>query len=245
MRGIFNPLLLLAVSLTFLLLSCIDGREELWVNADGSGRAEVTYTIPETVTKLHGGADGVRKRIAEALGNAKGIFNTKHEVSAKDGRVTIHVGASFPTPSELRKARKEQKGDTLPSSISDLGGDVVVKRDGLTLDISRTIAWGKGIPGISFMPDSKFKGHNLVYVVHLPQPALDSNATRIENSGKTLAWDFPLEKAIREPVVTRLSAKIPLPAWIPWTIGAVILSTFGGLYLLVRRFRRAEPRPVT
>ena len=40
--------LLLALLLTLVLASCIDGKEEFWIEANGGGRAEITYDIPAT-----------------------------------------------------------------------------------------------------------------------------------------------------------------------------------------------------
>jgi hypothetical protein len=43
MRFFLLPLLCLVV----LLSSCIDGEEEIWIETDGSGGLEATYTMPK------------------------------------------------------------------------------------------------------------------------------------------------------------------------------------------------------
>ena len=72
-----------------------------------------------------------------------------------------------------------------------------------------------------FMPASKFQGHRLVYVVHLPTPAVESNATQSTDEGRTLVWDFALADAVKAPVTTHFKAKIPIPSW---AIGLIAIA---------------------
>ena len=64
---------LLACFAAPLLASCIDGREEVWVNADGSGRADVSYSLPVAAARFQGGEAGVRRKIEGVLKEAPGI----------------------------------------------------------------------------------------------------------------------------------------------------------------------------
>ena len=42
---------LLAGLLAFLLVSCIEGEEEIWLKPDGSGRIQATYKMPTAVAQ--------------------------------------------------------------------------------------------------------------------------------------------------------------------------------------------------
>lgn len=222
-RSIVRILACLAAA---LLASCIDGREEVWVNADGSGRAEVSYSLPATAARFQGGEAGVRRMIEGFLKDAPGISTSTCEVTTEGDRLKIRVRTTFDSALELKEISKGEAIRRLPSSATGLTGDFQVAVNGLSIDFARTIKAGDAFPGAGFIPVSQFKDRQLTYIFHLPKAATSSNATRTENSGCTLIWDFPLAQAIQGPVTTRFTAPIPLPRWAVFTlcvIGAVIV----------------------
>src|SRR6478609_5988227 len=182
---------LLAIAAALLLVSCIDGREEFWLNADGSGRADVTYSLPAAAAKFQGGEAGVRKMVGDFLAATPGLISPHCEVTTDQDRLVIRVQAAFDSVLDLKAMSRNGSLENLPSSATNLAGKVNVTVDGRTIDFSRTIAAGKALPGATFMPASRFEGRKLLYIVHLPVPATGSNATRTEDGGRTLAWDFP------------------------------------------------------
>ena len=235
---------LLAIVAAALLVSCIDGREEIWLNSDGSGTADITYTIPEIAARFQGGAAGVSNMLGSFLAETPAIKNPSHKVSTVDGRMTIHVRGSFDSVTDFKQIDKSQGVEKLPSSASGLTGDVEVTRDGRTFAFSRKIDAARALPGSLFMPSSEFRDHKLTYIVHLPLAAADSNALRTADGGKTLVWEFPLAEAIRRPVETRFSATIPVPTWLFASAGAGIV--FVALLVLygIRKFRSAPVSPL-
>ncbi|MES2657800.1 MAG: hypothetical protein V4689_04235 [Verrucomicrobiota bacterium] len=230
---------LLAVITACLLVSCIDGREEIWLNADGSGRADVTYSLPAAAAKFQGGEDGVKKMLGDFLFNTPAIKNPTCDVTTIDGRLKIHVRGSFDSALELKEISKNGSMEKLPSSATGLTGSTKVTMSGRTVDFSRTIDAGSALPGSFFMPASQFEGRRLSYIVHLPVAAMESNATRIEDEGRTLVWDFPLAQAIKGPFTTSFSAKVPIPAWMLASAGT---ATFAAGFLAILTFRKMSRR---
>jgi hypothetical protein len=230
---------LLALVTTCLLVSCIDGREEVWLNADGSGRTDITYSLPAAAARFQGGENGVKKMIGDFLSHTPVLKNPTCEVTTVDGRLTIRVQASFDSALDLKDISEGESMAKLPSSASGLTGSTLVTVSGRTVDFSRTISAGDALPGSSFMPASQFEGRRLTYIMHLPMAALQSNATRTENEGRTLVWDIPLAQAIKGPVATRFKANVPVPVWLLASAGTV---TFAAGFLGLFTFRKLRSR---
>ena len=219
-RQIFRVLIVITAC---LLASCIDGREEIWLNANGSGRADVSYSLPAAAAKFQGGEAGVRQMIGDFLKNTPAISNSSVEVATDQDRLKIRVRATFDSALDLKAISKGASLEKLPSSASYLAGEMTVDVDGRNIGFARTIAPGKALPGAIFLPVSQFEGRNLTYIIHLPEPATRSNATRVENAGRTLVWDLPLAGAVQTPFTLRFNATIPVPGWAIASVAAVVL----------------------
>ncbi len=230
---------LLLLAICALMSSCIDSREEFWLESDGSGRAEFTYSVPEAAAQIHGGASAIREQITGFLKDTPEITSSACEVLTENERVTIKVRAAFKSALDLKNLNSGAPIKSLPSAATHLIGEINADLDGRTIDFSRTISHGKALPGHVFMPASQFDGHHVVYIMHLPVAATDSNATRSEDSGRTLVWDVPLADAFKMPVVTRFKMEIPIPWTLVTTIG-LPLSLVGGL--VFRRIRRSRKK---
>jgi len=214
---------ILTVVTACLLVSCIDGREEIWLNANGSGRADLSYSLPAAAAKFQGGEAGVRRLIGNFLKNSPAIATSSHEVLTDQDRLKIRVQATFNSALDLKEISKGASLEKLPSSANYLAGDIEVDIHGRTVDFSRTVAPGKALPGAIFLPVSQFAGRNLTYIIHLPEAATESNASRVEDAGRTLVWDYPLATAIQRPFTLRFKAKIPIPSWAVASVAAVVL----------------------
>ena len=214
---------LLTAIFACLLVSCIDSHEEIWLNADGSGRADVRYSLPAAAARFQGGETGVRRLIGEFLKKTPAISTSSYEVVTDQDRLKIHILATFDSAMDLKEISKGKSLEKLPSSATHLAGEMKVDLHGRTVDFTRTIAPGKALPGAIFLPVSQFQGRNLTYIIHLPAAASESNATRTADAGRTLVWDYPLATAIQNPVSLRFKAKIPIPAWAIAAGAAVVL----------------------
>jgi hypothetical protein len=235
--GLVRQLFRCLVSLSAItLVSCIDGREEIWLNANGSGRADVSYSIPAMAANFRGGEDGIRRLIAGFLKDNPAISTSSLDVFTVGDRLKIRVQGKFDSALELKELSQSAFSGELPSSARFMAGEVTVKTKGLTVDFARTISPGKALPGAAFLPKSQTKDRSLTYIIHLPEAATNSNATRIEDAGRTLIWEYPLAQAIQNPVTTRFEAPIPIPSW----IHAASLATVSILlFLIFRRCRKS------
>jgi hypothetical protein len=224
----------LAAVISMLLASCIDSREEFWIEADGGGRAQITCTIPAAAARIHGGDDGIRKIIADFLRATPSIKRPSHEVVTANGRTTVVVGFAFDSALDLMETSSQESLDRLPSAASHFLGEMQAEWSGRSLEMTRRISPGKALPGAAFMPASSLDGW-LVTIMHLPAPASDSNAKRMENSGRTLVWETPFATAVKSPVTYRFKMDVPLP----WKqIGGIVapLALLAGV-LWIRRIR--------
>jgi hypothetical protein len=194
-----------------LLVSCIDGQEEFWFEADGSGRADLTYTLPAAAAITQGGEAKIRERISGFLQNTPEIIASSHEVSAEGNRLRIRIQAQFNSAQKLSHRASAETLRSLPAAVAHLAGTVDVDIDGRNLEFTRIAKPGLAIPGSMFFPSARLDGHQLTYIMHLPSAAIESNATRIEDSGRTLIWNVPLAQAVRQPVVTRFKTTVPIP----------------------------------
>ncbi len=204
----------LAVGAAGLLVSCIDGREEIWIHADGSGRADLAYTVPAVAARFQGGRMGLTRMLQDFSQHNPSLTEFGYDLTETNEQLTIHVTANFASALALKEIAKDDSLTKLPGAVNELAGAVNVTLAGRTVDFSRTIAAGKALPGAFFMPASNFAGRNLTYIIHLPEPMVESNATRNENDGRTLIWEIPLADAIQTPFTLHFKSRLPLPLWL-------------------------------
>ena len=229
----FWACLVLAI-LSFLLQSCIDGHEEVWIEPNGSGRAEITYSIPARAVQLKGGDQAVLEMIRGFLANTPEISQSTCEVRTEGETTRICVRTTFDSALDLKNAAQGPGSEHLPPAAKHLAGVVATTLEGRTLDFTRTIRPGKALPGSSMLPKSTFQGHRLSYIIHLPAAPSSHNATRTENGGRTLIWEKTMEEAVRSPIVTHFRMDIP----IPWKWIALIAAGLGLLAIITTRLLR-------
>jgi hypothetical protein len=226
-------LFLTAVAAAILSSSCVDSREEYWIDARGGGRGEMTFTLPAAALRLHGGVAGVEKMIDSFLKEIPGIEATRREVTVNGDRAEVALAFRFDSALDLTEFAESPAMRELPSAVTHLTGHVDVSLRGRELTYTRRSDPGRAIPGVSLLPASRLDGR-LVTIIHLPSPANETNATRMENGGRTLVWDTPLADAVKAPLVMHFKMDIP----IPWTLvlGVGVPVGLAGVILLVRRF---------
>lgn len=231
LRSILSVLLTACI---LLLSSCIDGREEIWLNADGSGRANFRYDVPATAAKFQGGVHGVEELLDTLLVHFPG---STREVIIDGDRLKMVVHLVFNSLDEVSKAKSSLSGRDMPGSLQHLAGIFDVKREGLAVDFTRTVSPGKALP-TAFIPASEFRDRSLTYILHLPVVPDESTANRTEDGGLTQIWEQPLSSAIREPMVIHFKAKIPIPGWIITAAGGGLLVMAAMTFLAVRKIRK-------
>ncbi len=233
------PALAAVAALCSLLASCIDGHEEIWVNADGSGRAELRYDIPAKAARFQGGEAGVSRLVGSLL---KEMPSHSHEVVKDGDRLKVRVNLSFRSPDQIKSLAASAGSAKAPSSFQHLAGIFRIAREMRTVNFTRTISPARALP-TSFIPREELEGRKLTYIVHLPVAATESSATRVENGGRTLIWDETLTAAIREPVVVHFKADFPVPRWVIATgiAGFIVLAAAGAVvFRLVMKRRMTQ-----
>lgn len=96
-------LLRLAALLVFTasVASCIDSEEEVWLNKNGSGRAEITLTVPKAVFALQGGEEGVSELVDKLLGYDSSVSNITTDYTKGRKRVEIITSFRFESATKL------------------------------------------------------------------------------------------------------------------------------------------------
>jgi len=231
------------LGLCALQASCIDGREEYWLAANGSGRAEIHYAIPAVIARSCGGEAGISKMLDKFVRETPTLTNASHQVTCHADRMVVDFNASFQSVLELIAALR---GDSALSAgncklaVEPLIGQFEIRQSGSTVEVTRTVSPSKALPGFFLMPAAQFDGKRLVYILHLPVGAVASNATRTADSGRTLIWDQTLQEGLKHNVVIHFKAVLPLP----WGKIAGVTVTLGWLgWLGLRAYRRRSVIP--
>lgn len=233
---------LLAPVVCALLASCIDGREEYWLAGDGSGRAEIRYEVPVGLARSCGGEQGLEKLLDDFVRATPTLTNATRRVSCEGDRMVVDFKASFKSAIDLIDA---VSGDSVLCSgnlkpvMEPLIGHFDFHRRGIKVELTRTVQPAKALPGSFLMPASQFAGRRLVYVMHLPAAAEESNATRTEDGGRTLIWDQPLTDGLRKSVIIHFKAAVPVP-WRLLTTIAAVLALAGFIFVRSIRPRRKD-----
>ncbi len=217
------------------LVACIDGREEIWIERDGSGRLDLSYSIPASAALLHGGEAGVRQRLQDFLATATALSSSSAEVTAVGDRLGIRVRAAFDSALDLQEMIRHPQGRPLPAAATGLAGTVKLATRWLALDFKRTLTLSAALPGAALFPAAQFQNRKLTYILHLPESVTETNASRCEAGGRVLTWEIPLVDALKKPVTLHFTMPLPLPRWLKIS-GCGLAGFFA--YLLFRRFTR-------
>ncbi|MCW1925785.1 hypothetical protein OKA05_24720 [Luteolibacter arcticus] len=239
--AIFHRLLALVACL--LLSACFDIREEVWIERNGAGRAELRYTVPESALLLSGGAAGVEKKIRDLIASQPSLILDGVSVEVRDERAIVAVNVSTKSMLSLLDLKKSDSFQNLPESTANIVGHFDVRLRWLDLDFSRSIHVREALGLASLAVGSEDREQRrLTYIVHLPKAAKESNATLITDGGKTLTWDTTLDEAMKRPLVTRFRATMPIPRYAWAAVAGALLAIAGSAVWVTRKLRRLSRR---
>jgi len=218
--------------------SCVDSREEYWIDSRGAGRAEINVSLPAAALSLLGGDAGVNGMIESFARGVQGVELSSSSVSVAEERAHVRVAFKFKSALDLADLADAPALAELPAAARHLLGKVEVSIRGREISYHRMSTPGRAFPLVALMPSSQLKGHWLT-IMHLPAAARESNATRIENSGRTLVWETSLATVAKSPVITRFTMDAPIPWTRVLSVGLPIALACG--FFLIRKSSRASP----
>jgi hypothetical protein len=229
---------LLAGLACLVLSACFDIREEVWIHRNGSGRAQLNYVIPQSALLLSGGTAGLEEKIRQLVATQPRIRLDSVKVAVVDEQARIAVSLSTDSMLSLLDLRNSEEFEELPSSASNIAGDLVVRLKGLDIDFTRTVKVREalGLASLAIRREERAK-RSLEYIIHLPKAPKESNATSVADGGKTLMWKSTLGEALAKPVVTHFRAALPIP-WYAHVAAGLLLAGIVALILRIRRKRR-------
>ena len=222
------------LGLAGFLASCIDGREEYWIADNGGGRAEIEYSVPASMAKLEGGDEAIREMLEEFFKGTSAIQQAKCEVATNHGRTRVSVRFAFDSGMKLAEASGHARSGHLPPAVGHIVGEVSAGIKGRTLEFVRTATPDKSIPGAGLLPQGQFDNRKLVFIIHLPVPAKESNATRVTDEGRTLCWETSLADTVNQPLAMRFRMDLP----IPWGRILMLMAILSGTVALAVRWIR-------
>jgi hypothetical protein len=234
--------LLLICASALMMVSCLDCHEEIWLNADGSGKARIEVSIPTQAARIHGGQSGVEKQVAEYLKETPEFRSYDVSVSTKKDRLHIRIAVSFDNAMDLSQTTTGASFEKLPAAARDLAGHADVRFKGLKILYHRRIDLTRAIPGSAWIPHDQLKHHAIETVLHLPVAATEHNADSTANAGKTLIWKTPVSRALRHPQHQTFTMPLPLPWSQIILYAAVGLAVMFGLYVSIKAASRRRHR---
>lgn len=241
MCNLFPRLLLLGVlALACLLLpSCIDGEEQIRINADGSGTCTAIYIVPVAAIGASGGETKMRSQVEEWVASQDGISLDTFEISEEGDRTRIHAALSFHNALALIDASSPESMEKLPRAARGLAGTLDFRLRGRQVDLTRTVQPRQALGAALLLAGPADLAQNrLVYQITLPTRPDSHNATRTADDGRTLIWEFPLDEAVEVAPTMNIVTTVPIPWWL-WLAAAVILLLIvWGIVAIIRRIRR-------
>ena len=232
--------LLIACLAALLVSSCLDSHEEVWLNADASGKARVQVSLPLHIANANGGEKKVKALITDYLDTTPAFTSYSVATAVTEDHLKIDVHMTFDDVFDLKDSPSNPAYQNFPDTAVDMIGTSEVVIEGSNLNFHRMIDLTNAIPGSVLIPKDQLKGHKLTTIIHLPKAPLSHNAHATENSGKTLIWNTPLARALKEPINQIFTMKIPMP-WLKISLIAlaVILPMGAGGYFFYRRKKSA------
>lgn len=236
--------------LCLLLPSCIEGDEEIFLNADGSARLKAVYKVPALIFSDKDAAE-MHSKIAKEIGEEDKVNLLTNTVERINGQQVITIEVETGDLVKLedvmeQSSKSDNKKDSKSEQALDaLLGQFIFRREGLNVGINRKVDLAPlleqylGERGASMLGTSEFR-----YTIHFPEAVKSSNAHEVLDGGKTLKWRYKLSECAERPIELNIVTPLPLPWWVYTVVGAVSLLMVVVVYRVVSRIWARRPNVV-
>lgn len=208
------------------LTGCIEYEEEVWINADGSGKIHFEIAVPSMMAqKMTEGDDGLAKLYGD-LQNAKERFAAVDGLEAEEvktyekaGKVILSVRLQFDSWDRLGKLQDKPdslrgKGVLGEVSLSeDESGNIVFKRE---VGVENPNAGTEENEMAQALVQGLLSNYTWSYTLHFPATVVSANAAEedIDRESNTVTWEFGLASITNGPVV--MEATLEPPSGVYW-----------------------------
>lgn len=206
-HAVFRSRWFILAAFACALSSCLDVREEIWITAGGGGRAELHYVFPADALRLAGGEEGIRRELAKTAAAYPELHAVTHTLRPIGDRMELLVSAELEKIWRWEDVVSENEDPISPAAKSI--GKISLRRSLRTVDFKRVINWSAILPGSAFLPANRWQGHSTTTILHLPSVGIRHNATRTEDSGRTLIWETPMAAAVAKPLSQSFQTTLP------------------------------------
>ncbi len=243
MKHPLSSLFILVIGM--ILSSCVEGEEEVWINADASGRFRAHYEIPKIALSQMAAPDDVIRALRKVDELEDGIEITTLSFEKRGSKAIFHLEANFDDARELLEMSERneelfvEETATDPKQIDAIAGDIEFAIKGLTPTFNRSISLNGLFPSMVSNRPKMLGSSNFKYTIHLPAKVKESNAHSISNDGRTVSWTFLLKEHFEVPMQMSFTSELPVPWW-GWL--ALSLFVFVLAWLLWRKLLSPKTR---
>lgn len=228
-----------------LLSGCIEGREEIWLKVDGSGRLKASYRMPHVIMGQFGGAEQLTTTLREAAERDPHVDLSEISYRSEKRDIILEFEGTYDDLRKLctfpqRQLRHPDDPDK-PVKAEILFGVTDLTISAKEISLHRTIDISSIIPkrlqkNPKLLRDSQFH-----YVLNLPVSATETNAHVLPADRRRLEWVFLLRDHVTEPMVLTARGPLPIPWWV-WLLAGLVLVLPAIVLIRFARRKRALTR---
>lgn len=239
-------LCLILLSLSFFLTACIEYKEKLKLNDDGSGNITFAVGLSEELFKLGGDSSQVsdfkEDKIKKDWQNKKGIEFVGSKSYSKDGNKWIEISLKFESLEALQKASEDSTSKGMMGSISltqNENGNWIFTRKIYNSNSKNENAEDSVSSGMMKMMFQQFKWQ---YELTLPSKIISTNADEenVDTETNTIKWVFNLASLSSSKTMTVTFEKQKSTSIVYVLIGALLLIILSVAALTLTKKKKAE-----
>ncbi|MBK1834083.1 hypothetical protein [Roseibacillus ishigakijimensis] len=222
--------------------SCLESEEEIWVNADSSGRARLHLTAPTLLFDELGGAETFAAKIRQVCQESDNLTLASLHSARKNGSQELQLEVSFRDVLALGddlQGFREPDSSSRESAVEHYFGSPRLQAGFPHLQYRRAIDWQTLVPDAG--PQAWWKpllGNAQVhYQLHLPSVAKNHNAHQVSPDGRTLQWTFATRDLLSGEAEMTVQTPIPGLGRHFFLLGTLLLALVVALLALRKRLR--------